>query len=81
MDRTREYAWCCGAGGGVAEYNPAFAAWTAAARIKEAEATGAGALVTACPGCEKAFRQAARGTALKVYDLVEILAATVLPGG
>jgi Fe-S oxidoreductase len=56
MARTKEYAWCCGAGGGVAEYNPAFTAWTAAARIKEAGATGAAALVTACPGCEKAFR-------------------------
>jgi Fe-S oxidoreductase len=80
MARTREYAWCCGAGGGVAEYNPSFAAWTAAERVREAESTGAGALVTACPGCENAFHQAAEslGGSLKVYDLVEIIAAAVL---
>ena len=79
MERIKEYAWCCGAGGGVAEYNPGFAAWTARERIREAENTGAEALVTACPGCESAFRQAilAGGSSLKVYDLVEMLAATV----
>ena len=52
MDRTKEYAWCCGAGGGVRETNPEFAQWTARERIAEAESTGAEAIVTACPGCE-----------------------------
>ena len=51
MDRIKEYAWCCGAGGGVRETNPEFAAWTAAERMAEAESTGAEALVTACPHC------------------------------
>lgn len=51
MDRIREYGWCCGAGGGVRESNPEFAAWTAAERLSEAESTGAEALVTACPHC------------------------------
>ena len=51
MDRIKEYAWCCGAGGGVRETNPDFAAWTAGERLGEAESTGAGALVTACPHC------------------------------
>ena len=29
MDRIKEYAWCCGSGGGVSESNPEFSMWTA----------------------------------------------------
>jgi Fe-S oxidoreductase len=71
MDRVKEYAWCCGAGGGVKETNPEFAAWTAGERLAEAESTGAEALVTACPHC--AQNLAGDGSSLKVYDVVEIL--------
>jgi Fe-S oxidoreductase len=79
MPRTKEYAWCCGAGGGVAESNPGFAWWTAGERISEAESTGAGALVTACPGCERSFIDALSksDSSLKVYDVVELLAKSV----
>jgi len=79
MDRTKEYAWCCGAGGGVRESNPDFAAWTAQERIAEAETTGADAIVTACPGCEQSFRDAvtAKGSRLRVLDFVELLAKSV----
>ena len=80
MDRTREYAWCCGAGGGVKEYNPQFAVWTARERLKEAETTGAEALETACPGCEKSFHDALQGqkTALQIYDVAELIAKASL---
>jgi Fe-S oxidoreductase len=79
MDRKKEYAWCCGAGGGVAEANPGFARWTAEERLREAAATGAKALVTACPGCGKSFADALKGTGndLKVYDIAELLAQAV----
>ncbi|MFC2038855.1 (Fe-S)-binding protein [Chloroflexota bacterium] len=79
MDRTKEYAWCCGAGGGVKESNPEFADWTARERISEAETTGAGAIVTACPGCEQSFRDAIKssGSSLKMYDIVELLEKAV----
>jgi Fe-S oxidoreductase len=79
MDRIKEYAWCCGAGGGVKESNPDFAGWTAGERIGEAESTGAEAIATACPGCEQSFRDAikASGSSLKVYDVVELLAKAV----
>jgi Fe-S oxidoreductase len=79
MPRTKEYAWCCGAGGGVTESNPEFAQWTAEERISEAESTGAGALATACPGCERSFMDALSksGSSLKVYDIVELLAKSV----
>lgn len=75
MDRIKEYAWCCGAGGGVNESNPEFATWTAIERIEEAESTGAEAIATACPWCEKNFNEAIKesGSALKVYDIVELV--------
>ena len=75
MTRIKEYSWCCGAGGGVNESNPDFAVWTAQKRIEEAISTGAEALVTACPWCEKTFNDAikASGSSLKVYDIVELV--------
>ncbi len=79
MDRTKEYAWCCGVGGGVSVSNPEFARWTATERIKEAETTGAEAIVTACPGCEQSFAGAIKtnDSSLKVYDIVELLGKAV----
>jgi len=75
MDRIKEYAWCCGAGGGVKETNPEFAQWTAKERITEAESTGAEAIATACPGCEQNFKDTIKenGSSLKVYDVAELL--------
>ncbi|MCR4393552.1 MAG: heterodisulfide reductase-related iron-sulfur binding cluster, partial [Dehalococcoidales bacterium] len=75
MVRIKEYAWCCGAGGGVSESNHDFALWTARERIDEAVSTGAQAMVTACPWCEKTFNEAIKssGNNLKVYDVVELL--------
>jgi Fe-S oxidoreductase len=75
MVRIKEYAWCCGAGGGVNESNHEFALWTAKERIEEAESTGAEAIVTVCPWCEKTFNEAIKesGSSLKVYDIVEIV--------
>ncbi|MGD0780444.1 MAG: (Fe-S)-binding protein [Dehalococcoidales bacterium] len=75
MTRIKEYSWCCGAGGGVNESNPGFATWTARKRIEEAVSTGAEALVTACPWCEKTFNEAikASGSSLKVYDIIELV--------
>jgi len=83
MDRIKEYAWCCGAGGGVKETNPEFAGWTARERLDEAESTGVEALVTACPGCEQNFKGAINGygSSLEVCDIVELLAKAILKGG
>lgn len=79
MERIKEYAWCCGAGGGVREAYPEFAMWTAKERIEEAMATGADALVTACPWCERNFGDALeqdRGK-MKVLDIVTLLLEAV----
>ncbi len=83
MGRIKEYAWCCGAGGGVKETNPEFATWTAKERINEAESTGAEAIVTACPWCVKNFNDAIKenGSSLKVYDVVELLEKAISKGG
>lgn len=75
MHRIREYAWCCGAGGGVREGNPEFALWTASQRLAEARSTGADALVTACPHCVENLE--ADGSTLPVLDVVEILEMAV----
>ncbi len=82
MTRIKEYAWCCGAGGGVNESNPGFALWTARERIDEAVSTGAGAIVTACPWCEKTFNEAISesGSSLKVYDIVELVEKAIQEG-
>ena len=61
------------------ESNPEFAQWTAQERIEEAESTGAEAMVTACPWCEKTFNEAiaATGSRLKVYDIVELVETAI----
>jgi Fe-S oxidoreductase len=75
MERIREYSWCCGAGGGVREAYPEFSLWTASERIAEAKATGASALVTACPWCERNFVDAVRTSSdsMQVYDIVDLV--------
>ncbi|MBN1188408.1 MAG: (Fe-S)-binding protein, partial [Dehalococcoidales bacterium] len=75
MERIREYAWCCGAGAGVKEAYPSFSSWTAGERIEEAKTTGAEAIVSACPWCERNFIDAikANNVEMKVYDITELV--------
>jgi Fe-S oxidoreductase len=75
MERIREYSWCCGAGSGVKLSMDDFALWTASERIKEAESVAAEAIVTACPWCERNFKDAIAqsGDHLMVYDVVELV--------
>jgi Fe-S oxidoreductase len=79
MERIREYSWCCGAGGGVREAFPEYSHWTAGERVAEAKATGAEALVTACPWCERNFVDAASalGDTITVYDIAELVQKAV----
>lgn len=75
MERIREYSWCCGAGGGVQEAYPDFSLWTARERIEEAKATGAEAIVSACPWCERNFIDvnSEKEKKMKVYDILELV--------
>ena len=79
MYRIKEYAWCCGAGGGVREAYPDFSQWTAVERIKEAEAVGAEVVVTACPWCVRAFLDATQemGSKVKVMDVVGLVLKSI----
>lgn len=79
LERRKEFAFCCGAGGGVSESNPDFALWTAENRIEEACETGASALFTACPWCEGMLRKAIskKGLDLQVLDIVEVVERTL----
>jgi len=75
MERIREYAWCCGAGGGVREAFPEFSNWTATERIEEAKATGADAIVTCCGWCERNFMDAvaSKDEKMNVYDIIDLV--------
>ena len=75
MERIRENSWCCGAGGGVMETYHDLSSWTVNERIEEARVTGAEAIVTACPWCERNFIDAisSNGIEMKVYDIIELV--------
>jgi Fe-S oxidoreductase len=75
MERIKEASWCCGAGGGVRDSYPEFSSWTAEERIEEAKSTGAEAIVTACPWCERNFIDAIKGIGakMKVFDVMELV--------
>jgi len=75
MFRTKDDAWCCGAGSWLRHGALDMARWTADERIKEAEASGAQALLTYCPHCEENLTEAAgRGQGgMQVYDLLDLV--------
>ena len=76
MTRNEENAFCCGAGGGVAEAFPEFAQWAANERLREARFIQAEALVSTCPFCQENFEKAlaAGESVLRYYDLSELAA-------
>ena len=75
MKQNKENAWCCGAGGGVRTAFYDFAVETAKTRIKQAEDTGAEALVTACPFCFQNLDIAIKESKsdLKMFDVIELV--------
>lgn len=72
LERSRENAWCCGAGGGVRIAFKDFALWTARERLKEAHSLGVKALVTVCPYCRENFKEA-DGFDIEIYSLTELM--------
>ena len=75
MERNRENAWCCGAGGGVKEAFPDLALFAAKERVKEAETTGADAIATSCPYCVRNLREGINKSRsqLEMFDIVELV--------
>lgn len=87
MVRNEENALCCGAGGGVLEAFPEQARTTAAERLREARATGADTLASACPYCQDSFEAglagaatgAGTGAAPRYRDFTELVVAALEP--
>jgi len=79
MERIKEYAWCCGGGGGVYTAFKDFAQWTALERLEEAKDTGAQALATSCPWCESNLGNAIKGMEEKIglYNLIDLMAQAI----
>jgi len=79
MERIKEYAWCCGGGGGVYTAFKDFAEWTALERLEEAKDTGAQAIATSCPWCESNLGNAIKGLDEKIglYSLTDLMAKAV----
>ena len=79
IERAREQAWCCGAGGAVRDAFKDFALWTARERIEEASLTGAEAIVSCCPWCEENLKDATgqNGKRMMIYDLVQLVANAI----
>ncbi|HXZ23249.1 MAG TPA: heterodisulfide reductase-related iron-sulfur binding cluster, partial [Methanomassiliicoccales archaeon] len=81
MGRNRMNSQCCGAGGGYkSQYND-LAVNIAAKRVKEAIATGAERIITACPFCVLNLQAGAKqlGANIKVQDLSELLVEATEP--
>jgi Fe-S oxidoreductase len=75
MHRIREYAFCCGGGGGVPEASPDLARNTALHRLEEAAGVGAECLVTACHQCRANLTEAQQSTrgGFPVIDIIDLV--------
>jgi len=73
MERIKDQGWCCGAGGGVLAAFRDQAVWASTERTKEAKATGATKLITACPFCEYTLNLGSKDTNLEITDIIQII--------
>ncbi len=76
MYRIREYAFCCGGGGGAPEAFPELATATARHRLEEAQDVKATAMVTACHHCRANLQQAQQNQTviqMPVYDIIDLV--------
>lgn len=74
MERSRRRSFCCGGGGGAPITDVPSARRMPDMRLEQAQATGAGSVVAACPGCMAMFEGVA-GRRVEVHDLAELVAA------
>ena len=75
LERNRENNWCCGGGGGVKGVNFDLSVEIGKDKVKEALATGATTLVSACPSCKGNINDAikATGANLRAIDITELV--------
>jgi len=76
LERNRENTWCCGGGGGLKGANYNLSLDIGKDKVKEALATGAKTIVSACPSCKSNINDAikATGADLKAIDITELVA-------
>ncbi|OQA08572.1 MAG: succinate dehydrogenase/fumarate reductase iron-sulfur subunit [Firmicutes bacterium ADurb.Bin373] len=80
MQRSENWSFCCGAGGGRFWSKDASENLIAANRLQQVNATGASILCTACPYCKLLLeKNAARQglPELQILDIAEILEKAV----
>jgi heterodisulfide reductase subunit D len=75
MERNRENARCCGAGGGVKTAFPELADRISGLRVADAEAVSSEILCTSCPFCYQSLKSAiaSKGSEVEMVDLMELL--------
>jgi heterodisulfide reductase subunit D len=76
MERNRENTWCCGGGGGLKGVNYDMSVEIGKDKVKEALATGAKRISSACPSCKININDAIRavGADIKAIDITELVA-------
>jgi heterodisulfide reductase subunit D len=81
MQRHGPFSACCGMGGGLKLAKPEIQKKMSAARIRQAEETGAEAIVTPCQTCQLGLMTGteAISSGLKVYHITEMLVRSVCP--
>ncbi|MFX1304889.1 MAG: (Fe-S)-binding protein [Promethearchaeota archaeon] len=75
MRRNRNFAWCCGAGGGIKIGYPEWAIEVSKERLEEAKETGATVISSTCPFCRTNLSDANENynIEMEVLDLMEII--------
>jgi len=79
MDRIKDDAWCCGAGGWMRHGYLDFAQATGDERVSEAKSTGAEAIATYCYHCEENLGEALQrdGGKMKMWNVLDLLLESV----
>ncbi len=80
MQRSREWGWCCGAGGFSERIAPRLSRHAAGQRIIEARKTGADTVITACSFCTSILKKNSRKRP-KVVHLAEMVAERIKKPG
>jgi Fe-S oxidoreductase len=75
MEDNREMSLCCGGGGDVEMADADLTSAVARRRLAQAEATGAGYMVSACQQCKRTLATAARRNKvrIRVLDILELV--------
>jgi heterodisulfide reductase subunit D len=75
MADNREMSLCCGGGGDAEMADAELTAAVAKRRLEQAQATGAGVIVSACQQCDRTLAEAARKNRvrIRVQDITEVV--------